>query len=67
MIELHKMEEHPDMAGCHAMYHTEDRLYPPGKAVRAFSDLERQLPTVFMVLYASFALGIAIALATGAL
>jgi len=72
--ELRKMEELPEMSGCQRMYHAEDRLYPrdaqgrgvPGR-MRAFSDLERQLPHVFIVLYAIFALGLAIGLAVGAM
>lgn len=73
MEELHKMEELLGLAGCHAMYHAEDRLYPrlsPSQTAQrasAFSDLERQLPRVFLVLYLVFAVGIAIGLVMGTL
>ena len=66
ITELRKMEDDPAMEGCHKMYHQEDRLYPrdeKGETVetkghRAFSDLERWLPRVFLGLYVAFAIGI---------
>lgn len=50
--ELRAMEELPAMAGSQRMYHAEDRLYQRDEQGRyratGFSDLERQLPQVFM-------------------
>jgi len=70
--ELRQMEDLPEMAGCQRMYHAEDRLYPRADAEQtarqrtpAFSDLERQLPHVFIALYIVFAVGIGVALVMG--
>jgi len=60
---LRKMENLPEMVGCHRMYHCEDELYPrdmdnqpiPGKGLN-FSARERWLPWVFIMLYSLFAL-----------
>jgi hypothetical protein len=68
--ELRRMEDLPEMAGCQRMYHAEDELYPRPQANRsapAFSDLERQLPHVFMVLYVLFAVGVLVARLLGVL
>jgi cytochrome c oxidase subunit IV len=73
--ELRKMEDLPEMAGCQGMYHVEDKLYPrdaQGNMLKVkgrmdFSDLERQLPNVFIVLYVLFLVGIVIAALTGAI
>ncbi len=70
--ELRKMEELPEMAGCQRMYHVEDKLYPRDaqgnmlktKSRMDFSDLERQLPHVFIALYALFLAGIVLAMLT---
>ncbi len=59
---LRKMEELPEMEGCVRMYHVEDKLYPrdeegrmiPGEGLN-FSDLEKRLPMVFLILYALYA------------
>ncbi len=59
--ELRRMEELPEMDGCHKMYHCEDELYPrddrgqlvPGRGLN-LSDLEGRLPWVFIILYAVF-------------
>ena len=61
------MEDLPEMEGGSKMYHAEDELYPrSGQAERKdlkglnFSDLERQLPWVFLGLYAIFFIGIVV-------
>ncbi len=64
--QLREMEEHPDMAGCHQMYHREDELYPvdddgrpiAGKGLN-LSDREKWLPRVFMLVYLSGVVGVA--------
>jgi hypothetical protein len=74
LTELRKMEDLPEMAGCQRMYHVEDKLYPrdaQGNMLKTkgrmdFSDLERQLPNVFIALYAVFLIGIVIATLAGA-
>jgi 8-oxo-dGTP pyrophosphatase MutT (NUDIX family) len=70
--ELRRMEELPEMVGCHQMYHAEDELYPrdeDGEMIKGqglnISDLERRLPWAFIVLYVVFGAGIAIAWAMG--
>ena len=71
--ELRKMEELPEMAGCQRMYHAEDKLYPrdaQGNMLKTrgrldFSDLERQLPNVFIILYGLFLICIVVAAWTG--
>ncbi len=73
--ELRQMEDLPEMAGCQRMYHVEDKLYPrdtQGNMLKIrgrmdFSDLERQLPNVFIVLYVLSLAGIVIAALTGAI
>jgi len=62
--QLRKMEELPEMASCHKMYHAEDKLYPRDKNGNAIpdkglniSDRERWLPRVFILLYTLFLLG----------
>jgi len=73
--ELRQMEDLPEMAGCQRMYHVEDKMYPrdaQGNMLKTrgrmdFSDLERQLPNVFMVLYGLFLAGILIAAIVGAI
>src|SRR5215210_2302382 len=62
--ELRSMEELPEMADSSKMYHAEDELYPrtvKGERKRRkglnFSDLERQLPWVFLALYVIFLIG----------
>lgn len=64
---LRAMEELPEMDGSSQMYHAEDVLYPrsdQGERKRRkglnFSDLERQLPWVFLVLYALFLVGVVV-------
>ncbi|HEY77185.1 MAG TPA: hypothetical protein G4O00_13595 [Thermoflexia bacterium] len=55
---LREMEELPGMENSIRMYHVEDAIYPrdkdgkmiPGEGLN-FSDLERRLPTVFLILY----------------
>jgi len=66
--ELRWMEELPELAGCHQMYHVEDELYPrdeKGEMIKgqgsSFSDLERRLPEVYIILYVVFGVGILIA------
>ena len=62
--QLRLMEEHPDMANSHKMYHAEDFLYPrdpqsqviSGKGLN-ISDLEKWLPRVFIIVYSIFFLG----------
>ena len=63
--ELRRMEESPELDGCHQMYHVEDELYPRderGEMIKGrglnISDLERRLPWVFIVLYVVFGAGI---------
>ena len=59
---LREIESREDMQWSHRMYHREDELYPrdeddepiPGKKLD-FSDLERRLPLVFIIVYAAFA------------
>jgi hypothetical protein len=61
---LRQMEDLPEMAGSVRMYHVEDELYPrdkegkmiPGEGLN-FSDLEKRLPTLFLILYAIYAAG----------
>jgi hypothetical protein len=73
--ELRRMEDLPEMAGCQRMYHVEDRLYPrdaQGNMLKVkgrmdFSDLERQLPNVFIMLYLLSLAGIVIAALAGAI
>ena len=62
--ELRKMEVHPDMVGCHKMYHAEDILYPrdsEGRAIKGkglnISDREKWLPRVFIIVYSFFFFG----------
>jgi hypothetical protein len=62
---LRAMEELPEMEGSARMYHAEDALYPRGDQDERkrrkglnFSDLERQLPCVFLALYAIFLIGV---------
>jgi hypothetical protein len=64
---LRAMEELPEMEGSSKMYHAEDDLYPrSGQGERKrrkglnFSDLERQLPWVFLALYGVFLLGVVV-------
>ena len=65
--QLRKIEEHPEMANSHRMYHAEDALYPrdaggnpiPGQSLN-ISDRERWLPRVFIFVYALFLLGFVI-------
>ncbi len=66
---LRAMEELPEMQSSSKMYHAEDELYPrssQGERKRRrglnFSDLERQLPGVFLALYSIFLVGIALLL-----
>lgn len=65
--ELRHMEESPNMVDSHKMYHKEDELYPRDESgelikekVSAFSDLERGIPIVFIILYTVFLSGIII-------
>ncbi len=66
---LRDMEDLPEMEGSVRMYHVEDAIYPrdeegnmiPGKGLN-FSDLEKRLPTLFLILYALYAVGTALAL-----
>ena len=75
ITELRKMEDLPEMAGCQRMYHVEDKLYPrdrqgemrKDKRRMDFSDLERQLPNVFIGLYILSLVSIVIAALTGAI
>ncbi len=75
LTELRLMEELPELAGCQRMYHVEDALYPrdaQGKMLKRqrgmdFSDLERQLPNVFIALYAVFLIGTVLAALAGAI
>ena len=75
ITELRRMEELPEMYGCQCMYHVEDKLYPrdaQGNMLKTkgrmdFSDLERQLPKVFIALHVLFLAGIVIAALTGAI
>lgn len=67
--KLRAMEELPEMTGSSRMYHAEDELYPPAEQGRpkprkglGFSDLERQLPWVFLGLYALFLIGVLVLL-----
>jgi hypothetical protein len=69
---LREMEELKEMEGSLRMYHAEDNLYPrttqgelkPGKGLNFsnkglnFSDLEHQLPWVFIALYGIFLIGV---------
>ena len=66
---LRAMEELPEMEGSSQMYHAEDDLYPrSGQGERKrrkglnFSDLERQLPWVFIALYGIFLIGVVVLL-----
>jgi hypothetical protein len=73
---LRAMEELKVMEGSLRMYHAEDNLYPrttqgelkPGKGLNFsnkglnFSDLERQLPWVFIALYGIFSIGVVVLL-----
>jgi len=59
---LRKMENLPEMEGSVRMYHVEDELYPrdeEGKTIAGeglnFSNLEKRLPTVFIILYTFYA------------
>ena len=74
MDKLRAMEELPKMEGCSKMYHAEDELYPrdeqeerePRKGLNFserglnFSDLEQQLPRVFLALYGIFLIGVVV-------
>lgn len=59
--ELRIMEDSPEMADGHKMYHQEDKLYPrdshgkikPGEGLN-ISDRERWLPGIFICVYAVF-------------
>jgi hypothetical protein len=64
---LRAMEELPEMEGSSQMYHAEDELYPrSGQGERKrrkglnFSDLEQQLPWVFLALYGMFSIGVVV-------
>ncbi len=64
---LRAMEDLPEMEGSSKMYHAEDELYPrssQGERKRRkglnFSDLERQLPWVFLALYVTFLIGVVV-------
>jgi hypothetical protein len=71
---LRAMEDLPEMEGGSKMYHAEDELYPrdeqekpePGEGLNLsdkglnFSDLELQLPWVFLALYGIFFLGVVV-------
>jgi hypothetical protein len=71
---LRAMEELREMEGSSKMYHAEDELYPrddegelePGKGLNFsikglnFSDLEQQLPWVFLALYCIFLVGVVV-------
>jgi len=67
--QLRVMENLPEMTGCHRMYHAEDILYPrdkhdqpiPGQGLN-FSDRERWLPCVFLIVYGLFLVGLVVAL-----
>ncbi len=66
---LRDMEDLPEMEGSVRMYHVEDALYPrdeegkmvPGKGLN-FSDLEKRLPVLFLILYIIYAAGTVLAL-----
>jgi hypothetical protein len=65
--KLRAMEDLPEMVGNSKMYHAEDELYPrttQGERKRRkglnFSDLERQLPLVFLTLYVIFLIGVVV-------
>jgi hypothetical protein len=72
--KLRAMEELPQMEGSSQMYHAEDKLYPRDdqgeRKLREglnfsnrglnFSDLERQLPWVFLGLYGIFLIGVVV-------
>jgi len=59
---LRLLEDLPEMAGSVRMYHVEDAIYPrdeegrmiPGKELN-FSDMEKKLPTLFLILYVIYA------------
>ncbi|MGB9872948.1 MAG: RipA family octameric membrane protein [Anaerolineae bacterium] len=67
---LRDMEDRPGMEGSVRMYHVEDAIYPrdehgkmiPGRGLN-FSDLEKRLPVLFLVLYVLYAAGVLMALA----
>jgi len=66
---LRQMEDLPGMESSVRMYHIEDALYPrdeegemiPGKGLD-FSELEKRLPTLFLILYTTYAIGTVLAL-----
>jgi hypothetical protein len=66
---LREMEDLPEMEGSVRMYHVEDAIYPrdeegkmiPGEGLN-FSDLEKRLPTLFLILYIIYAVGTVLAL-----
>jgi hypothetical protein len=71
---LRIMEDLPEMEGSSRVYHAEDELYPrdeqeerePREGLNFtekglnFSDLERQLPWVFLALYGMFLIGVVV-------
>jgi hypothetical protein len=65
--KLREIEKLPEMSSSSQMYHAEDELYPrdeqdeikPRKGLN-FSDLERWLPWIFLVLYALFLIGVVV-------
>ena len=67
---LRKMEDLPEMKGSVRMYHVEDAIYPrdeegkrvPGQGLN-FSDLEKRLPMLFLILYIIYAIGTVLVLA----
>jgi hypothetical protein len=67
--KLRAMEDLPEMAGGSRMYHAEDELYPrddqgevePRQGLN-FSDFERWLPWIFLVLYVLFLIGVVVIL-----
>jgi hypothetical protein len=69
---LYEIEKHPAMADSEKMYHREAReLYPrdeEGKPIETkglFSNIEKQLPEIFIALYVILTITIALAAVTG--
>jgi hypothetical protein len=67
---LREMEDLPGMEESVRMYHVEDAIYPrdeEGKMIRGkglnFSDLEKRLPKLFLIIYIVYAVGTVLALA----
>lgn len=62
---LREMEDRPGMEGSVRMYHVEDQIYPrdeqgkmvPGKGLN-FSDLEKRLPALFLILYVVYVVAV---------